>query len=677
MSSDSQDVELSEDYSRPGVAEQEQGLLGGWKQEQDRADDVRSKPRRRSWSWAPWIAMTLAVVLALLAVLAFILGLGSCVKQHVEGDLSVHTNDYILDPRWDYDAPAQRREYTFTIRDQIHNPDGFWRPMILVNNQFPGPLLEVNQGDTIVVHVDNQGVNATSIHWHGIYQNGTPHMDGTVGITQCPIAPGSEFTYEFTVSEQSGTYWWHGHYGLQASDGMYGPLIIHARNEKEMQKIDYDTDRVVLVSDHYQDLSSALLWQYLKPDAENTEPIPDSGLINGRGRVDCKGYANGTCDNSTAHLGPVTFDLAPNQNHRLRFINVGAFAEFQVQIDEHELAVTEVDGTTVEPVNFHRINISPAQRYSVVVSTRLPAEGAVSDTFWLRARMNTFCFKEKAPHLDPDIMAIVRYNVDSTALPMSIDWGEKLNLECKDLDTTALKPVEAMVAPAPDAYFYVRANFEIGAMRLSRGVFNSSSWRSSPFSPSLLRSMDGLAELNTSFSDASVSYSGDGKVFVNDAAFDTSRELVIQTRETQVIDLLISNFDDGNHPLHLHGYKYFVLAQGHGYPPKKDVLQELTRENVQPLYDTLDLSNPLRRDTASVEGYGWILIRVVADNPGMWALHCHVSWHTEAGLLMQFLTLTDELAKMEIPAANAALCAAEGIERGMGPADEDYRELAK
>ena len=177
----------------------------------------------------------------------------------------MQTNDYILDPDWDFNARPQRREYYWTVQDQVHNPDGIYRPMMLVNSQFPGPLIEVNEGDTIVVHVDNQAVNATSIHWHGIYQNGTPHMDGTVGITQCPIASGAKFTYEFTASDQSGTYWWHAHHGVQSSDGMHGPLIIHSRDEKKVQQIEYATDRVVLVSDHYHELASALLWQYLKP----------------------------------------------------------------------------------------------------------------------------------------------------------------------------------------------------------------------------------------------------------------------------------------------------------------------------------------------------------------------------------------------------------------------------
>jgi FtsP/CotA-like multicopper oxidase with cupredoxin domain len=165
--------------------------------------------------------------------------------------------------------------------------------------------------------------------------------------------------------------------------------------------------------------------------------------------------------------------------------------------------------------------------------------------------------------------------------------------------------------------------------------------------------------------------------FVNDRAFRANTELVIQTKSVQTIDILVSNFDDGAHPYHLHGYKFFVLAQGHGQPPLTSVGAVIDRESLSPLYETLDLSNPLRRDTASVESYGWILLRIVADNPGQWAFHCHVSWHSEAGLLMQFLTNTDELAKMQIPQANRDLCAAEEIWKGMGPNDEDYIHFAR
>lgn len=565
---------------------------------------------------------------------------------------AIHTEDYVLDAHWDLAAPPTRREYHWRIDDTDHNPDGVYRPMILINRQFPGPLIECNEGDTVVVHVDNRAVNATSFHWHGIYQNGTNWMDGTVGITQCPIAPGTSFTYEFVVDHQAGTYWYHGHQGVQASDGLLGPLIVHAKDERKLQKLEYATDRVMMVQDHYHNLSSALLMDYLKPDRENAEPVPDGALINGKNIRDCDQLSHKDCDNSTA-TRPI-FDLTANENHRLRIVNTGTFAEFQIQLDEHPFAVTEVDGTDVEPVFYHRLHISPGQRYSIIVSANV----TTADSFWLRARMVTACFAEENPNLEPEVRAIIQYGNDNVTrgtfnVPQSKDWEETIEVECKDMNTSELVPVSPIAAPAKaDETFYIRSNFEIGAWQLSRGFFNTSSWRPDVYSPSLDRI------LNFTTHDASFVTQVTG---VNDRAFDLTNEMVLQVPGIQTIDLLISNFDDGNHPLHLHGYKYFVLAQGHGYFDPS-------------MYTTIDLSNPLRRDTASVEAFGWILIRLVTDNPGIWAFHCHISWHTEAGLMMQLLVQPEVMGMWELPEDNRELCRGLGLDKGASPKDEVWYE---
>jgi len=100
-----------------------------------------------------------------------------------------------------------------------------------------------------------------------------------LGITQCGIPAGQSFVYNFTV-EQFGTYWYHSHMSSQYADGVLGPIIIHAPEEAEARKL-YDEDQVVLIQDWYHDLSSVNLETYLASDNENTEPIPDNGLING------------------------------------------------------------------------------------------------------------------------------------------------------------------------------------------------------------------------------------------------------------------------------------------------------------------------------------------------------------------------------------------------------------
>ena len=525
-------------------------------------------------------------------------------------------SDYILDPNWNYKAANSVREYNWKIVDIVGNPDGVYRPMLTVNGQFPGPMIECNEGDTIVIEVDNQSVNATSLHFHGIYQNGTNWMDGTTGITQCPIAPGRKFRYEFTVTGQSGTYYYHGHQAVQASDGLYGPVVIHSRDENKLQQIPYATDRVVMLQDYYHDLSSGLLVTALEPGSE-ASPIPNGALINGMNVRDCSDLPNRLCNNATATLP--SFDLAANANHRLRFINVGAFAWFQVTVDEHEFALTEADGTDIVPAQETSLMISPAQRYSMVIN----ANQSTGDSFWLRARMVTHCWKE--PNLPgagaDEVKAIIHYASKShhkhtkglVAQPSSRNWNQHMEIQCKDMNTTSYVP--ASYEPAPtvaDHSYYLRSNLEIGDWRLERGFFNKSTFRPNLQQPTLHRTIEGLSSLNETFTSMSTI---DG---VNSVSYDLKNDFVIQHSGIKVVDLIIQNFDEGNHPMHLHGHKFWVLGQGHGMFPGYDRLG--LRAQGQGLMDGQEgrLDNLIRRDVATAEGFGWLALRFVADNPGIW-----------------------------------------------------------
>jgi iron transport multicopper oxidase len=92
--------------------------------------------------------------------------------------------------------------YDFEIGWVTASPDGFDRPTIGINGQWPIPRIEANVGDRIIVNVLNSlGNQSTSLHFHGLFQNGTTHMDGPVQVAQCAIPAGSRFTYNFTVSE--------------------------------------------------------------------------------------------------------------------------------------------------------------------------------------------------------------------------------------------------------------------------------------------------------------------------------------------------------------------------------------------------------------------------------------------------------------------------------------------
>jgi hypothetical protein len=73
-------------------------------------------------------------------------------------------------------------------------------------------------------------------------------------------------------------------------------------------------------------------------------------------------------------------------------------------------------------------------------------------------------------------------------------------------------------------------------------------------------------------------------------------------------------------------------------------------------YGSISTKNPIRRDTLTIDAYGWALIRFRSDNPGLWALHCHISWHMEAGLLMQFQARNDIMKDWTLPESVTDLC---------------------
>jgi FtsP/CotA-like multicopper oxidase with cupredoxin domain len=110
-------------------------------------------------------------------------------------------------------------QFDLVVEEQSINLTGATRMATTINGTFPAPTLVWREGDTVTIRVTNRLREDTSIHWHGII---LPfEMDGVPGLSFQGIAPGTTFTYQFTV-QQSGTYWYHSHSGDQKVTGMYG-----------------------------------------------------------------------------------------------------------------------------------------------------------------------------------------------------------------------------------------------------------------------------------------------------------------------------------------------------------------------------------------------------------------------------------------------------------------------
>jgi hypothetical protein len=200
----------------------------------------------------------------------------------------VNTNPYSNPPN-----TGVIRPYNFTITRGTYNPDGVTKSGLFVNGQYPAPMIEANWGDTFHITVNNQITGpeeGTAIHWHGLLHKDSQWMDGVPSVSQCPVAPGTSFTYTFQA-DLYGTSWYHAHYSEQYADGLAGPMIIYG---PQSANFDIDLGPVLLASpeepwlddadlvqgDHYHQTYYEIAEQINGPNF--VLPYSDNNLISGR-----------------------------------------------------------------------------------------------------------------------------------------------------------------------------------------------------------------------------------------------------------------------------------------------------------------------------------------------------------------------------------------------------------
>lgn len=276
--------------------------------------------------------------------------------------------------------------YDFEVGWVTANPDGAMaRPVMGINGQWPIPHITATVGDKVIVNLKNNlGNQSTSLHFHGLYQNGTTEMDGLSGITQCPVTPGSSFQYNFEVSnnyetllgriktyfmkiKQPGTYWYHSHSPGQYPDGLRGALIIS--DPDSPYKDQYDEELVLTLSDWYHDQMPGLLAGFISyANPTGAEPVPNSALMN-----------------DTQNL---SIPVKPGKTYMFRIVNMAAFAAQYLLFEGHTMRIVEVDGIYTEPAETDQIYITAAQRYSVLITTK----NDTSTNFPIVGSMDQVCF---------------------------------------------------------------------------------------------------------------------------------------------------------------------------------------------------------------------------------------------------------------------------------------------
>uniref|UniRef100_A0A7G3ARV2 Putative multicopper oxidase n=1 Tax=Lutzomyia longipalpis TaxID=7200 RepID=A0A7G3ARV2_LUTLO len=173
---------------------------------------------------------------------------------------------------------------TDCFRPHCITGDGSRRSVLVVNRKMPGPAIDVCQGDTIVVDVQNNLLGeTTTIHWHGLHQRRTPYMDGVPLISQCPISQEQTFRYTF-YADNAGTHFWHSHTGVQRGDGALGPLIVRCPPSEDVHYKLYDYDKIehLMILQDWTSLTGISMFN--AHHHSNGDNKPKNILINGRGR---------------------------------------------------------------------------------------------------------------------------------------------------------------------------------------------------------------------------------------------------------------------------------------------------------------------------------------------------------------------------------------------------------
>ncbi|KAF9264305.1 laccase [Marasmius fiardii PR-910] len=309
-------------------------------------------------------------------------------------------------------ALAKVQSIDLAIQNKVVSPDGFERSAIVAGEGFPGQLITVNKTDSVNIAVHNRLTDptmrrSTSIHWHGFFQARTSYADGPAFVNQCPIPPGNDFHYVFDIAGQSGSYWYHSHLSSQYCDGLRGVFIVYDPDDplKHLYDVD-DESTIITLADWYHEVAPDAQLKFFKT---GVVPVPNSGLINGRGR-----YVGGP-------LVPyAVINVEQGKRYRFRLVSLSCRPFFTFSIDSHNITAIEFDGVEHDPVIAQNVDVFAAQRVSVVLEANQPV-----DNYWIRAPSTG----GTSPDLDPKLIrAVLRYKGAPDVEPTTADTpGPKLN----------------------------------------------------------------------------------------------------------------------------------------------------------------------------------------------------------------------------------------------------------
>ncbi|EFJ35961.1 hypothetical protein SELMODRAFT_404333 [Selaginella moellendorffii] len=562
-------------------------------------------------------------------------------------------------------TPPRTKFYEFNITEKKITRLCSTKSIIVVNNQFPGPQIDVEEGDSLEIKVNNFINHNITLHWHGIFQNRTGWFDGPAYITQCPIQRQRSFVYKFDVVRQRGTLWWHAHITFLRAT-VYGALIVHPKQSFPFLRPGEAKPKelVVMLGEWWKSDVLDVIGQAMLTGAGTN--LSDAFTING-----LPGPLYGKCSQQDTQV----FNLQPGTRYLLRLISAAMNTELFFGIANHTLTIVEADAQYVKPFTTPSLVISPGQAITALFTTdRDPS---------LTYSMAAHAFASAPPFIpfqntttaailsyaSPPRKSFPRFLLPS--LPPSTAgsaFSDAFAAKLRSADRVRREfPLPA--SPAAEKFFItVGLNVQScpptmnpniscalpvpGGGRFGASMNNVSFIGSS--SAFLKQHFDFIhtgedpSTYTTDFPrfPRPYNFTASPAIANQNAPEGTKARIIPYGATVEVVLQGTTLLAPENHPIHLHGFDFYVLATGRG---------NFNRTRDSPAFNLVD---PPLRNTISVPAAGWAVIRFVADNPGTWVFHCHLDLHSLTGLDTVFIVEdgAEEWQRLEPPPKDLPPC---------------------
>jgi suppressor of ftsI len=475
--------------------------------------------------------------------------------------------------------------FHLSVDKVVKNINGSNAIMYGLNGQVPGPTIKVKQGSSILINFTNNIDMDTSIHWHGLKLNNK--YDGVPGLTQDPIKPGQSFLYKLDFPNE-GVYWYHSHLreDKQQPLGIYGAILVEPKANNYYNPVDVEVpltlaDILMVNGTTYpynnNDENFALMGQY-----------GNVMLLNGQTNYHLslnKGQVARLFLADTSNARPYNFTI---EGHKLKQIG-GDSGKYEHESLVNSVILSPAERKIVEvlfdkPGVFKMLDVTPEKTYTlgtISVSNQVPLSRSSAINNNANNTSSFYTLKENKDIVD-EIQPYMKY------LNEKPDYTIDLTVNLK-----------SMANMAQMGSGIAGANSEEEHCKVGNYTCNIE-WNVPP----------AKAKMNEDSTPATVNW------ILKDNA--TGKQL---NRSNNILEMKLGDikkirlYNDPNsahpmqHPIHIHGMRFLILDQ-----------------------DGKVNNNLGWKDTVLVPTGSTVDILLIADNPGLWHMHCHIAEHLGASM---------------------------------------------